>query len=100
VRREWRQRKRTEKDRERGERREEVSEEHVGRKGRGGEDRKLEGEREDREKGVRERERKAKQCFYTSQAPTWLLLGNCRVEPRRNVNSEVDHNSLLYRQRT
>jgi hypothetical protein len=28
------------------------------------------------------------------------LLGNCRVEPRRNVNSEVDHNSLLYRQRT
>ena len=37
MRREWRQRKRTEKDRERGERREEVSEEHVGRKGRGGE---------------------------------------------------------------
>lgn len=33
---------------------------------------------------------RAKHCpFIASQAPTWLLLGNCWVEPRRNASNKA-----------
>jgi hypothetical protein len=60
-----------------------------------GEKREGSGRGKDRRRGERrgERERRrgggegeSKQSFYSRQAPAWLLLGNCWVEPRRKVN--------------
>jgi hypothetical protein len=57
----------------------------------------------EREKGVRESEgnqrvREAKQFLLLQARPTWLLLGHCWVEHRRNANREQTKISGLYRE--
>jgi hypothetical protein len=37
------------------------------------------------ERGIKERQR-GNSPFIASQAPTWVLLGNCWAELRRNAN--------------
>lgn len=47
-----------------------------------------EGEREGERKTDRQRHKKDGESFLsTSQAHTWLLLGNCWAEPRGNANT-------------
>jgi hypothetical protein len=61
--------------------------EHMRARGRGG---GAESERGDTEGGVRKGSEGAKKVqtthFIASQAPNWLLLGNCWAEPRRSAN--------------
>ena len=98
---EGRGQRRTEREKRGGERkREEAFQEHA--EGVGERERERERERENREreeekggrgreKGEEEEEQEGERgqtiLFIASQASTWLLLGNCRAEPRRKANN-------------